>query len=295
MKLERLRGLRCDRRRRKRAGGFTLVELLVVVAIIAVLAGLLLPALAGAKGKSQAITCLNNIRQIELACLIYTDEFNDRLPYNLGENEIRALRRQRQFLNWSTPIMDWERSTDNTNTALLTEGGIGPYASRSARIYKCPKDNYVSDIQSGLGWPARVRSFSMNAMVGDAGTFSRSGANVNNPRYRQFFKSMQIPKPQQIFTFIEEHPNSLGDGYFLNQPDTPQWLRLPASHHSGAVELTYSDGHAETYRWKFPATRQKVRPGAAYLPVVVASDARGDFDWLMYRTSTESWPELDGQ
>ncbi len=291
MKLVGVQGPGCDRRRRKRVGGFTLIELLVVIAIIAILAGLLLPALAGAKGKGQAITCLNNIRQVQLACLVYTDEFNDRLPYNLGENEIRALRRQRQFLNWSTPIMDWERNTDNTNTTLVTEGGIGPYAGRVARVYKCPKDNYVSDIQAAVGWSARVRSFSMNAMVGDAGSFSQSGANVNNPGYRQFFKSTQIPKPQQIFTFIEEHPNSLGDGYFLNQPATLQWLRMPASHHSGAVELSYSDGHAETHRWKLPATQLRVRPGGAYIPVIVANDARDDFDWLMDRTSTETQPE----
>lgn len=290
MKLFREQGFGCEDSRAGRGGAFTLVELLVVIAIIAILAALLLPALAGTKGKAQAITCLNNIRQVELACLIYTDEFNDRLPYNLGENEIRFFRKDNQYLNWSTPVMDWERNTDNTNTSLLTVGGIGPYTARNPGVYKCPKDNYVSDIQAGLGWAARVRTFSMNAMVGDAGTFSQSGANVNNPGYRQFFKVTQVPKPSQIFTFIEEHPNSLGDGYFLNRQSVRQWLRLPASHHSGAVHLSYTDGHVETHKWRLADTQPRVRPGAAYLPVKVEAYEGGDFDWLMERTSTENAP-----
>ena len=126
MKLVCERGFGSEECRRKCAGAFTLVELLVVIAILAILAALLLPAMAGAKGRAQAITCLNNVRQVELACLVYTDEFNDRLPYNLGENEINYFRKQDRYLNWSTPVMDWERNSDNTNSSLLTEGGIGP-------------------------------------------------------------------------------------------------------------------------------------------------------------------------
>ena len=184
MKLVCERGFGSEECRRKCAGAFTLVELLVVIAILAILAALLLPAMAGAKGRAQAITCLNNVRQVELACLVYTDEFNDRLPYNLGENEINYFRKQDRYLNWSTPVMDWERNSDNTNSSLLTEGGIGPYTGRSPRIYKCPKDNYVSDIQGKLGWSTRVRSLSMNAMVGDAGFLSprRSSRSSKNTR-----------------------------------------------------------------------------------------------------------------
>jgi prepilin-type N-terminal cleavage/methylation domain-containing protein/prepilin-type processing-associated H-X9-DG protein len=290
VKLLREQGFGSEHGRSRRGDAFTLVELLVVIAIIAILAALLLPALAGTKGKAQAITCLNNVRQVELACLIYTDEFNDRLPYNLGENEIRFFRKENQYLNWSTPVMDWERNTDNTNSSLLTVGGIGPYTGRNPGVYKCPKDNYVSDIQSGLGWAARVRSLSMNAMVGDAGTFSQSGGNVNNPGYRQFFKVTQVPKPSEIFTFIEEHPNSLGDGYFLNRQSARQWLRLPASHHSGSAHLSFTDGHVETHKWRLAETQPPVRPGAAYLPVKVDDYEGDDFDWLMYRTSTYSSP-----
>ena len=283
-------GLGCKCLRRSKLG-FTLVELLVVLAIITILAALLLPALAGARAKARGITCLNNVRQLGLAAQVYTDEFSDRLPYNLGEAEIHRAVAQRQFLNWNSSIMDWEAvNSDNTNVALVTQGGIGPY-SRNASIYKCPNDNYVSDLQAAAGWTARVRSFSMNAMIGDAGQFSQSGANVNNPDYRQFFKTAEVIKPAQIFVFIEEHPNSIDDGYFINNPEQFTWTNLPAAHHNGAVNLSFVDGHAEMHKWLEGPTKLPIRPGVAYLPVTVSTDAQRDFDWLMQRTSTEATAE----
>jgi len=66
-----------ERGPRKR-DGFTLIELLVVIAVIAILAALLLPALVGARTRAQAAFCGNNLKQLSLACLLYTDDFNDR-------------------------------------------------------------------------------------------------------------------------------------------------------------------------------------------------------------------------
>src|SRR6266852_2425206 len=106
--------------RQRRVEGFTLIELLVVIALIGIFAAWLLPALSQAKAKANCLACLNNERQLALACLMYTSENSERLPYNLGAADIA---RQLTPLNWSSPVLDWEQHPDNTNTLLLTDGG----------------------------------------------------------------------------------------------------------------------------------------------------------------------------
>jgi len=268
--------------------GFTLIELLVCIAMIAILAALLLPVLGSAKIRGQGMACLNHHRQLTLACLMYADDSRDTMPYNLGESEIRRTQLEQRLLNWNSSVMSWELDSDNTNVALVTTGGIGPYTGNSPAVYRCPADRVVSPRQADAGWTSRVRSISMNAMVGNAGEFSQAGANTNNPNYKQFFRLSQIPKPASIFVFIEEHPDSSNDGYFLNKHRSGQWLDLPASWHGGAANLTFADGHAEQRKWRSTSTRPPPLPDAANLPFEIPPWDRADYDWLMTRTSVYS-------
>jgi prepilin-type N-terminal cleavage/methylation domain-containing protein/prepilin-type processing-associated H-X9-DG protein len=273
------------RTRLKNPPGFTLLELLVVIAVIAILSSLLLPALAKAKARGQGIYCLNNLRQLNLAWLSYAHDNADRLVYNLGATEIKQLLAQRQPHNWANSVLNWETDSDNTNNVLNTGAALGAYVGSNPRLFKCPTDFVLSSVQRKAGWSERTRSISMNAMVGDAGDFSHSGTNVNNPSYRQFLKLGDFGSVSDIFVFIEEHPDSINDGYFLNKAAAPGWTDLPGSYHNGGANLSYADGHAENHAWALPSTKPAPSPDAAGLPMILPENQRGDFYWLLRRTS----------
>jgi prepilin-type N-terminal cleavage/methylation domain-containing protein/prepilin-type processing-associated H-X9-DG protein len=272
------------------ARGFTLVELLVVIAVIAILAALLLPALSRARDRAYAIGCLNNTRQLALAWHLYADDHADRLAYNLGGDATRKTVAHKTNLNWVNNLLDWESNNpDNTNTATLTEASLGPYVNRNVSVYRCPADNVLSANQRAAGWSARVRSYSMNAMVGDAGELSNRGFNQNNPDYVQFFTLTMIPHPVEIFVFLDEHPDSINDGYFLNQADKHEWIDLPASYHNGAAAFAFADGHGELHRWQDASTRPPSHPDAAALPLDVKKKGYADFYWVLDRMSVDRY------
>ena len=91
---------------------------------------------------------------------------------------------------------------------------------------------------------------------------------------------------REIFVFIEEHPDSINDGYFLNKVQLYEWFDLPASWHGGAGALTFADGHTETHRWRDAVTLKPNRPDSAMLPFTLPSGQRNDYSWLRQRTST---------
>jgi prepilin-type N-terminal cleavage/methylation domain-containing protein/prepilin-type processing-associated H-X9-DG protein len=269
---------------------FTLIELMVVVGIIGVLAALLLPAMSRSKSRAQAIMCMNNSRQLAFAWTMYASENNNSCAYNLAANK-----QQMSFAsttaptapNWVNNIMDWELTPGNTNLNFVNQSVLAPYASYTANIYRCPADRYLSDVQRGAGWNARVRSVSMNAMVGDPGNGAQGGGNVNNPGYQQFIKDSDFRDPSFIFVFLDEHPDSIDDGWFLNTPPAPdnaaEWVDLPASYHNGGGSFSFADGHTEIHRWHNAST---VRPwNNAGLPMTLATGDTADFNWVIQHTS----------
>ncbi|HEX9046630.1 MAG TPA: type II secretion system protein [Verrucomicrobiae bacterium] len=272
---------------------FTLIELLTVIAIVGVLAAILLPALSRARDRSQGMFCLNNTRQLLLAWVLYADDHESRLPYNLQMNRSSA----RNPLNWVNNVMSWELDSDNTNLTTITGASLGPYVVGMTSIYRCPSDRALSQRQMEAGWTQRIRSYSMNSMVGDDG--STNGVSTNNPAYKQFLKMEQIPHPADIFVFLDEHPDSIDDGSFANR-DTPaaaglysvtlnEWSNLPGSYHNRSAAFSFADGHASLHHWSRPTT---VAPPAAYaahlpIPVPAASAENADFDWVIGHMSVE--------
>lgn len=246
---------------------FTMVELLVVIAVIAILAALLLPALSRSRLRAESTQCSSNLKQLGWAWTMYADENSDALVNNHGVPETLS-RRQ----NWVNNVQDWESSDENTNLTLLTSGKLARYLSQSVGVFKCP-----SDREPAPNGP-HIRSMSMNALVGDPGELT----NRFNPSYVQFFRKSAISRPAGIFVFLDEQADTLNDGFFVNTLDEPFWGNLPGSYHGGAVSLAFADGHNETHKWGVPGT---IRPVARKRISRFAADPPDDFLWLKERTS----------
>jgi prepilin-type processing-associated H-X9-DG protein len=271
------------------AGGFTLVELAVVIATVAVLAAVLLPALAGTKPDSQAFQCLENQRQLILAWQMYAEDNNDLLPpndfpYNTSYARQTAAT-QASMRNWVVGTMEQPLDAvdypathfPNISEFLGPNTVLSTYITNKA-VYRCPADNYIDPNSHQV----LVRSYSMNSAVGTAwhssstytGNSSDSllgspvqggwlNGNAYNNRQTTWLtygkmSSFSRPGPANTFVIMEENPYSINDGCMdisaYAAPGHTYLIDFPSGNHNGGAGISFADGHVIIHKWLDPRT-----------------------------------------
>lgn len=231
--------------------GFTLLELLVVIGIIAILSALLLPAINRAKTKAATASCLNNLRQLQICWHCYATDNEDVLPpndsINFNANDFV------DGLSWCQGDARVDRTTDN-----LQKGVLFPY-NRSVAIYHCPADHSMTD----QGYHLRNRSYNMSQSINGYPEFYTNLFFYGVPSFKKL-SAISEPGVADLFVFIDEHPETLYDPCFSNPVDIyarnfsfmagPMWWDMPADRHDQGAGLSFADGHVERWRWRAPMT-----------------------------------------
>ena len=202
-------------RRRHRAGGFTLVELLVVIGIIGVLIGILLPALGRARLSAQTVACKSNLRQIALAATMFANEHGGYLPK--AENNGAPV-----MQGWATRVGSRWEFADNM---WAWEWALLKYAGRNRQVFRCPADpeprtRYLwNDTMSNLGGenskddnvPGSYRYNWSNEIL-ESGNGSPPNLSSNYNGTRMVSPKLSQMKPSERAILFMDGANTLGDG-----------------------------------------------------------------------------------
>jgi prepilin-type N-terminal cleavage/methylation domain-containing protein/prepilin-type processing-associated H-X9-DG protein len=262
--------------------GFTLIELLVVIAIIAILAAMLLPALSKAKTKAQGISCLNNLKQLQLGWILYSGDNDDKIVRTGGTDQLVRLPNDPAGYpggarsQWVLGSVDTQ--ANGATEPLLIKGGLLYSYINSLDVYKCPAD------RKSFGGLPTVRSMSMNCWMNPIRDWN-SIIGYAGPRALRVFKKqsdINSPSPSQCWVTIDENPDSINDGWFVCDPNNlANWPDVPATYHNGAGGISFADGHAEIKKWK----DKNILAGKVTLPATRDPNST-DLYWLQERTTS---------
>ncbi|MFN3410203.1 MAG: prepilin-type N-terminal cleavage/methylation domain-containing protein [Limisphaerales bacterium] len=188
--------------------GFTLVELLVVIAVIALLAALLLPALGRAKERAWTVACLSNLKQLAACWHLYATDHDDHLPPN---NSVYNIQNHQALItggSWCTNLAPYD-----ADPSSISSGHLFSY-NQNVGIYRCPADrSTVRDRATGesTGVP-RLRSYNLSLSNNGWPEFAWA-QNRWHPSFKKYTE-IRRPGPAALLTFIEVHEDSIFDSLF---------------------------------------------------------------------------------
>jgi prepilin-type processing-associated H-X9-DG protein len=235
--------------------------LLVVLVVASGLALMQIASFANVKSKGREVPCHRNLSRLTQAWQMYAQDHEGRLVGNLDGGDVQRL--SNSNLTWVIGWFDFQGGSPAgvaTNPAVFSRySPLAPYVNRDAAVIKCPADTSVIK-----GIYPRVRSISMNGYMGE-----RSGPYTSGFRLFKTIEEITKPTPAEALVFIDEREESINDSWLAfdmagaepRNPSAYTLLDYPAMWHEGGANLSFSDGHTETWRWRDPRTMPPARPG----------------------------------